>query len=234
MQQRREREPSPASTTNSEETVCDCPARQDGGEVASHDRKDYFICCRCARLQHLKCHSWDQAQQTGPEHFRCNQCHTTEIEELHRTIESKQEQIQAFAEAINRKREEVKEVIMEMLWRHYCHLPNGDAPAAVQEACKLKFEGGKMVPEKPAPESWVRAAETNLEGMMESCGRKVTDFVVQPEFYAEEMNSRVLTPMREIAVDLVNRGAYRDSGTKKLGVIGEVLGLEMKGTVWKG
>ena len=233
-QEQREREASPASTINGEDVVCDCPDRQPDGEVVSQDRKDYFICCRCARLQHLKCHSWDQAQQTGPEHYRCNQCHITEIAELQKTIESKQEQIQAFAEAVNRKHEEVKAMIMRMLWRHYCHLPNGDAPVAVQEACKLKFEGGKMVPEKAAPDSWLQAEETNLAEMMEACGNKVTDFAIQPEFYAEEMNARVLTPMREAAVDLVNRGAYRDSGREKLGVLAEILGLEMKGTVWKG
>ena len=115
-QEQREREPSPASTITSEEVVCDCPDRRLDGKVASQDRKDYFMCCRCARLQHLKCHSWDQAQRTGPEHYRCNQCHTSEIEELQKTIDSKQEQIRAYAEAVNRKHEEVKEMMMSMFW----------------------------------------------------------------------------------------------------------------------
>ena len=91
-----------------------------------------------------------------------------------------------------------------------------------------------MVPEKSAPERWVQAVETNLANMMEACGRNVTDFAVQPEFYAEEMNSRVLPPMREAAVELVKRGAYKDGGREKLGVLAEVLGLVVKGTVWKG
>ena len=68
---------------------------------------------------------------------------------------------------------------------------------------------------------------------MKACGKQLTHFAIRREFHAEGMNKRVLEPMREIANDLIHRGSYKgDKG--KLGVLAEVLGLERKGTVWKG
>jgi hypothetical protein len=224
---------STAATINDAEAVCDCRGAGEGVIARSRDRNEYFICSRCARLQHNECYVEDTAERTGPERWLCNLCQAAEITEIETNIASREQEIKDTAERVARKQEEVKGVIMKMLWRHYCHLSDGNATRAVKESTKMKFEGGILVPERLAPQSWIEAVESNLEDFMEACDKKLTDFAIRPEHHVEEMNERVLTPMREIANDLIYCGPYWGN-RGKLRVLAEILGLEKKGTVWKG
>lgn len=214
-----------AASINDAEAVCDCPGNEEGAVTRSRDRDEYFTCSRCARLQHNACYVKDLTERTGPEHYLCNLCTATEIEEL-------EQRIKEVAERVARKQEEFKALIMQMLWRHYCHLPDGNATRVVKDQTKMKFEGGILVPEQSAPEGWVKVVQKNLDDLMEACGKKMTDFAIRPEYHSEEMNERVLKPMREIANDLIHRGSYKGN-RGKLGVLVEILGLASKGTVWK-
>ena len=224
---------STASTTNDAEAVCDCLGAGESVIARSRDSDEYFICSRCARLQYNDCYVKDQGERSGPEHCLCNLCTAAEIKEIEQKIVPREQEIRDTAERVARKQEEVKALMMQMLWRHYCHLPHGNAARAVKESTKMKLEGGILIPERLAPQSWIEAVDENLEDMMKACGKQLTHFAIRREFHAEGMNKRVLEPMREIANDLIHRGSYKgDRG--KLGVLAEVLGLERKGTVWKG
>lgn len=228
------RDISPTSSINSEDAVCDCSDKDPATNLASQKRNDYFICCRCALLQHYKCHLADPAEEeTLTLRYRCNPCRATTMEAFEMAVTDRNERIQAYSDAIDRKHEELQKVVMQLLWRQYCLLPGSDAPAAVKEACTLKYEGGRMVPKKPAPAGWDGEIQANLEKLMGACGKKLVDLAKEPSSAAEDMNVRVLVPLREFAMQLLHRAAWRGK-RRRLGVLGEVLGFEEKGTVWKG
>jgi hypothetical protein len=171
------------------------------------------------RLQHKDRCVKDYGERIGTEHWCYNLCHAAAIKErVEREIKDGAQ---------------VREMIMQLLWWHYCHLPDANATRAVKDATKMKFEGGILVPEQPAPEGWIQAVQKNLDDMIEACGKKLIDFAIRPEHHPEEMNDKVLKSMREMANDLIHRGSCKGN-RGKLGVQAEALGLERKGTVWKG
>ena len=155
------------------------------------------------------------------------------MKDLEKTIAMKNETIQAYEDAINRKSDELHEITLQVLWRHYCHLPDYTATQTVKEACALKFENGRMVPQHSSPASWIQAVEKNLEEMTDAYGEKLYKVAVNEVFDAEEMNMRLLDSLREIALKLVHDGAWKGQ-RQKLGVVGEILGYETKGAVWRG
>ena len=211
-------------TMDTQDLVCECE------HGVSEDRDDYFMCTRCAKLQHFGCSLPDDSSKGMAERYRCNKCEATELEHI---ITTRQEQIQKARNVIAQKRAENEGLLMEVLWRHYCLLPNGSASEDVIQATRTTFEGGRSIPLYKAPEEWIHAIQKNVEDMMHAAGKKVTDFVILPTHSAMEMNESILKPWRDIALWLVHRGPYKGR-RRELGVLAEVLGLEEKGTIWKG
>ena len=210
----------PAQTSiDNADAICDCPGAGAGGIAQSRDEDEYFTCSRCARLQHNDCCVRKHGERTGSEHWRCNLCQAAARKE------KVEKEIKDGAQ--------VREMILQLFWWHYCHLPDGNATRAVKDATKMKFQGGILVPEHPAPKAWIQAVQKNLDDMMEASGKKLIDFAIRPEHDPGEMEDKILEPMREIANDLLRRGAYQGN-RGRLGVLAEVLGLERKGMVWKG
>lgn len=170
--------------------------------------------------------------------FCCIPCKAAAYDEAKQEAENKKERRRIYEEEskseYQHEQKELRESITPLLWRHYCLLPDSDATTtAVNKACELKFEDGRMVPAQPPPASWAKAVDSNLKIMMGACGKSLTDVIRGPGFWKKEMMMRTLPPLQEIATKLIHHGAWKGQ-RKNLGVLGEVLGLEMKGTVWKG
>ena len=128
------------------------------------------------------------------------------------------------------KRAEANELYKTVLWRQYCILPNEYAPQAVIQATETKFSEGTMRPIHSPPWAWVVEVMQNIEDMREATGNEMEESLARPDADTP-VNERILTPWREVAVWLLHHGSYKGC-RERLGLLGEVLGLEVKGKYW--
>ncbi|KAK3714729.1 hypothetical protein LTR37_007709 [Vermiconidia calcicola] len=208
---------SPDAEVGGPEYVCVCVE----GDAYYSDQ--CFFCRRCLRRQHYDCADRDSEGQDQNQP-RCNFCVENAIIHI---CEVRDEHMREMKALLAQKRAEANELYKTVLWRQYCILPNENAPQAVIRATETKFSEGTMRPIYSPPWAWVVEVMQNIEDMREVTGNEMEECLARPDADTP-VNERILTPWRELAVWLLHHGPYKGR-REKLGLLGEVLGLEVKG-----
>jgi hypothetical protein len=189
------------------------------------DKDKYFMCRHCLRHQHYDCADFEE-EMTIHE-ILCNKC---AIPELQRLITIREETAGRIRQRVDQKRQGM----IGVLWNQYCILPNNNAPQAVIDATATRFVNGRMIPFHVAPGAWVDEILAAMEAMAEAAKEDDYASTILPNTGAYHYeNDKILTPYRELAVWMIHHGPW-EGQRDKLGVLAEVLGLEVKGTYWKG
>lgn len=119
-------------------------------------------------------------------------------------------------------RDEVNHLCSTVLWREYCSIPFPD-----EEEPPTQNPG-------PAPQDWLSDCQDRLMNLLTAAGQQQTSTYLAPALVAWPRQShQIMKALRELALEEIFRGSYKGK-RKQLGVVLEVLGLEEKGTIWKG
>jgi hypothetical protein len=120
------------------------------------------------------------------------------------------------------------------MWRQYCLLPSGNATEAVIELTRMRYDDNiKLQPVHAAPDEWVDKVISTVEDMAEASREdgEASKILLTGGIY-KTSEDKVLKTYRELALWLLS-GPWRGE-RQRLGVLAEVLGLEVKGTYWAG
>ena len=213
-----------AKASDRQTVVCDC------SKQLTDDDAEFVVCGLCMKLQHQSCMVRADDVRDGSHSPRCNDCRASEFQ-CH--IAGQEHKIQKLRDAITQKRAEFYDLYTNVLWKHYCDLPNGVASSAVVEATATIYDRGVTVPVRKAPRSWTKEVQAAVESMMDAAGVKAANSIMGWEHRTARSKEELLVAWRELAVWLVHHGAYK-ARIRELGVLAELLGLEEKGTFWKG
>lgn len=210
------------NATERPKIMCHC---EEGDKSERFD--DFIICIVCKRLQHKVCMLGNITTETYVKGEFCTDCRRARLCTLYK---AQQHAIQ-LANALMREESMNLRVFCETyLWSHYCLLPHGSATAAVREITATYNNEGKVKPIHPAPHDWTTTVVIQLQKMILSAGNaKETEYFQNGIRY----NQRYLAATRELAVWMLHHGKYKGQ-LQTMGLLAEVLGLEEKGTFWKG
>ena len=203
--------------------ICHCAERPPSG--AMH----LFMCEDCTQIQHEECSTGNSAfGETSP--LLCNECKSSQLEQL---IAGQQAQVDKLRVLVHAKREAADKLYSKVLWRAYCTLPNGAAPLVVMEATRTEYYRGEMVPVFPAPQDWIDEVRRRVSNLMNAAGNEVSHFAMGPGDPDGGCDEKILVPWGQLAVWAVHKGPLKGRRSD-LGVLAELVGLEKKGTYWKG
>ncbi|KAK4630254.1 uncharacterized protein CLAFUR5_07848 [Fulvia fulva] len=208
-------------------------------------KADCFTCIECGTSQHRGCHD----DTSGPRPALCNFCFNSTAatkrsinEQVIATMPASQReydaatrlakatrsvQINGVDEYTDSFREAVTQeshlLCSTTLWKEWWNIP-------------YPGQANKITPMPPIepPEEWLKEAKGRLEKLLFAAGRETTIKYLQPVLKQWPRNDyQVMVALRELALEMVHRGAYRGKRAE-LGVIAEVVGIERKGMFWKG
>lgn len=123
-----------------------------------------------------------------------------------------------------------------VLWKLYCELPKGESNAKVIEQSSMKWDekSMRMLPAHQPPQQWTHAVYGGLVYMTNQAGHNKLKEFRGPDGTQLKYSGECMVGWRKLAVWMLHHGPFKMAGKKKLGVWGEVLGLEEKGHYYKG
>lgn len=215
----------PQYALDSEEVRCACE-----GEADEYVNKNWFECTGCQAQQHVDCATPNTGILESVSVLLCNEC---KVAELHAHFASQREQFEQLAAMLREKRKEAYNLCSKVLWKHYCNLPKGHLPDRILEITKTEAKDGAMVPVLPAPQSWVEEVQNRIAKMVGDAGEAVIERILGVIGSGDLItDASHLRYWRELAMWLLHHGPYRRN-TAELGLLGEVLGFEERGTFWQ-
>ena len=217
---------SPAAAKN-QGVVCDCQGDLTESNDGGSEGDDVVPCARCGQHQHVKCMAQGTDYNDSASSSACNKCHRTAQGVANRT------KAKRARDTLDHSQEDAYGRAAEDIWRHYCDLNSGSASSAVIAATRMEYKQGRMVPVHAAPQTWVEELQARVNKMMQVAGPKLADFVTSSETFGPQTTESVLRQWRALAMYLVHHGPYKGKRSE-LGLLGEVIGLEEKGTYWTG
>lgn len=202
---------------------CDCPGKP------SANIDNYIICTSCIRLQHKDCMLGTAKEQGILKGDFCKDCRRKTYQRQLKIFVEKQRRARAL---LRMQHYHVTKFCEEVLWKQYCQLPAGEAPARLQELTSMYYENGRMLPSHPAPKVWVTEIRSRLVKMTAAAGEKKIKEMRGPDGASLIYSEQSMVAWRKLAVWIINHGAYKGK-REELGVLAEVLGLEEKGSIFK-
>ncbi|KAK4565399.1 hypothetical protein LTR86_004016 [Recurvomyces mirabilis] len=214
-------------------------------QILSGKLAEYMTCARCARLQHEQCMplNKDEPISEGRLCIECLEARKKKAacieREKDRLIRQKLTRLhKEWEEAAATRRTNLRNTVANRYWTEYCNLPNSQqANNAVKELTATYYDeaGSKLVPVHPAPAAWVDRVVDDVYRLISKENKQLVKQVhgrderafhsTEPEHFRRSLSA--------LAVLTVHHGLYEGSN-EKLGLLAEVLGLEEKGSVWKG
>lgn len=208
----------------------------------SGEMTDYILCVRCMQWQHKGCIPSPASGDTG-KGMLCIDCRKKRVAKLARLKQAliikahqRARQITEQWETARKTREtKLRAYVSDRLWKEYCQLPAGNSNAAVSELTSIYFKDGQMVPIHPAPQAWVDDVVAKIQSIVNPANKKLVLEVNGQDSSAFSVDhpEKLRRCLNELMVLSIYHGPLLGK-KQELGVLFEVLGLEAKGTYWKG
>ncbi|TKA82871.1 hypothetical protein B0A55_00977 [Friedmanniomyces simplex] len=226
------------NSTGAPRILCSC----EGSPAGNY--QGYLICQRCSTLQHKGCIPPAETDNIAKGTL-CEPCRDAKVEKLyqhHRDLVQKgQDETKALRDRLESERNirhgKLKVIVTGRFWKDYCDLPDGKASPAVRELTSTYFddEKGGMMPIHPAPAAWVEDVLARIHSLVSPANRDMVLQLVGKDQLLMSLShpARLRQGLSELAVMALHRGLLKGK-RQELGVLAEVLGLEVKGTYWQG
>ena len=212
-----------AKSTKRPKVSCDRPV----GLAGTMDNS--VICYASRHMQHKPCMRVTSFYDPKVHGVLCKDCREKDMIQY---AGSKKAAMVRNTNTIQEQHSKLKSFCETVLWRIYCELPDGKASPLVKELTAMHYHEYRMIPTHVAPTHWVEDMSRTIMKMVETPTSQQLDEVLGQRrdiLYREDG----VTNLRKLLVWSLHRGPFKGK-RQELGMFLEVLGLEVKGTFWKG
>ncbi|KAK5113086.1 hypothetical protein LTR62_003665 [Meristemomyces frigidus] len=205
-----------------------------------------LVCVHCSRLQHKAClpHAEEDNDPVGHRRL-CVGCRATRAEESERIRDQKVAKAKHKLRKLHKewqtatvtRETKLRHVVSTKFWKDYCLLPPGQSNPLALEQTRTYFSPihGQTLPLHPAPCTWTDRVVQDFNTLVSKENAQLVREVNGEDEHAFEYGrpERLRRSLNTLAVLTVYHGIY-EGNKERLGVLAEVLGLDERGTVWKG